>query len=340
MSFVIDTQIENWLRSRGVPYKYVEGIRMSDLVPGWATINQGRPDGASKDDDLVLKYAEAMDRGKAMFPAVVVAKAADGLEVLDGIQRLCAAELNGLSVFNAYLINSDNPATRASIRVCANSVLNGTSPSQDWTISRIVDILYEHHKLAPMDCSLWSGQPLRKIEAEIASREGAVWMEHNGIDVSLKPANQRGFRAAFAQILKPVERERIKRPLVKIVQAIQGLRANNDEAVGLLEECLPKKINKSLDLCEQVETLFAEVMDRPEVKARMMGKRKLHPMENVCRALAGAVTTMREAQEDGHHADKSQAVTIQNLLSEAKALARKIIPREDWGEIAYGPHRN
>jgi hypothetical protein len=339
MSFVLDSQSENWLTARGVPFKYVQNVPFSDLVPNWSTINQGRPDGASRDEELIYKYAEAMS-SKAMFPAPMIARAADGYEILDGIQRLSAAALNDQHYFNAYIIQSDNPSVRASIRVCSNSVLNGTSPSQDWTISRIVDILYEHHKLSPIECHLWSGQPVKKIDAEIKAREGAYWMEHNGIDISMKPANQRGFRAAFSVLAPAVQRERVKKPLVTVIKSIQGMRANNDEAIGLLEECLAVKWDQRKDMATQVAEKFEEVMSRPEIKGRLIGKRKLHPVENICRALAGAVSTLREAVEEKHHADKKQAVTIVNLLVEAKALARKVVPKDEWGELAFGPTRN
>lgn len=337
-NFAQDSQTENWLKQRGVPFTYRTNLRLKELVPNWETVNQGRPDGASKDETLIEKYMFSMREG-AIFPAPIVARAADGLECLDGIQRLSAAALNDQTIFNAYEILSDNPSLRASIRVCANSILNGTSPSIDWTISRIVDILHDQYKMSPMDCAVWSGVSPEKINQEISARLGAAWMESHGINIARKPANQKGFRAVFAEVFSPTMRERLKRELPEIVGQIQDMKANNNEAEELIRTATDFKPRKDMDLGLQLRERWQEVISRPDIKARIGGRRKRHPVEHVKMALAAAVTIMQRAVDDDQHADEEQSIDIVQFTDQIKHLARKIVPKDNWGALAYGPRR-
>ena len=338
--FVIDSKVENWLTQMGVPYKYVQNLRFDQLVPNWEAINQGRPDGVPKDDDIILQYASAQSQPGAAFPAPILGRAADGLEVLDGIQRLSAALLNDHKVFNAYVIESDNPGIRASVRICSNSILNGRPPSQEWTVSRVIDVLYEQHRLSPTDCSMWSGIHLNRINDEIGSRDGALWMKANGIDMTLKPANQKGFQSAFSKRFPMAERERCGKELVKIIKSMQDYRATNKDVDDLFELFTDFKPQKGVPLGSQLNAKFEEVISRPEIKARMMGRRKLSPIEDVQRAVASAVTVMRKAAEGEHTTDKTEAGKIVELVTQVRDLARKIVPKDEWsGPLGYGPQR-
>lgn len=328
-NFTVDTKIENWLKQRGVRYDYREGVRMEELMPNWFLVNQGRHDSAPKDDSLIEKYAGAMDNG-SLFPSPIAAKTAQGLEVLDGCQRLCAAELCGQTMFNAYIVKTDNPVIRASIRVCANSILNGTSPSQDWTISKIVDVLYEQHSLSVVDCAQWSGQPEKKIQIEVDSRDFARWLRVHGVDTAKKPANQKLFLAAGARLAPLLTRAKLTKELPTLVRQLQSVKANNDEAIHMLTECLDVQQAKGVELAQQVGSKIRSVFERPEIQARMSGPRSLHPVDNVVRAMASALTTMRSAAGDNHHADADQGKQIIDMLEQMRRFAKRIVPKHDW----------
>ncbi len=339
MNFGRDSQTENWLNQRGVSFVYREAVRFTDLVPNWEVINQGRPDGIPKEEATIEKYAGSMNNG-SIFPAVILAPAADGLEVLDGIQRLMAAFLNDHAVFNAYIVDSQNPSIRASIRICANSVLNGSTPSLEWTIGRVVDVLYEQHRWSDTDCSLWSGVPLKKIQAEVQSRDGALWMEAHGIDMNIKPANQRGFQAKFASKFSVVEREKLAPVLPDIIRAIQGVKATNNEADLLLDEATDFKPQKGVPLHVQLRDKFDEVFNRPEIKGRMMGRRRLHPIEEIMRSLASTITITKKAASKNHHTDEEQSERLVEFVMELREEVRKIVPKDQWGPLGFGPRRD
>ena len=331
-SFTEDSRLENWLRLRGVKFEYRTGIRYSELVVNWNAVNQGRHDSVPMDDALIEKYAGAMEDG-AIFPAPVTANTSFGLEVLDGCQRLSAGQRRGQTMFNGYVIRSDSPSVRASIRVCANSVLNGTAPNQDWTISKIVDVLHEQHGYAPVDCAQWSGQPTKKIEIEIASREAAKWLRANGVDTNVKPANQKGFLAKFSELAPFMDRSVLARELPDIVKRLQSCKASNNEAIQLLEQCLDVPRNKGTNLQYSVGQKIKAVLEQPEIKARMTTPRSMHPVDNVIRALASAVTSARSAAKGEYHSDKPQSKQLISMIGELKRLSQRIIPKSYWAEV-------
>lgn len=327
-NFVEDNKIRNWLTQRGVQFEYRENINVCELSPGWNLVNLGRHDGQPVDESLIEKYASAMEGG-ALFPAPIIARNIGGFEVLDGCQRLSSANLLGQTIFNAYIIQSANPSVRASVRICANSVLNGTAPSQEWTIGKIVEVLYEMYKFSAFDCAQWSGQPVPKIEEEISSRESRAWMAANGIDVTLKPANQKGFQSAFWQLTTAEIRTAGVKQLKRCIADIQKMKANNSEAEGILAEVLDFKMKKHSQIPTQLNSKISEVFERPAIRARMqLDPRSKHPIDNVNRALAAAATSMRAAKK--MHADDKQAATMIELLQEMKAMARNMVVREKW----------
>lgn len=332
-NFTEDHRTENWLKMRGVKFEYKGQMRFEELVPNWFAVNQGRPDSVPKDDALIEKYASAMDQG-AIFPSPIIAKTAQGYEVLDGCQRLSAADLCGQKLFNGYIVKSESPSIRASIRICANSVLNGTSPSQEWTISKIVDVLYEQYDFSAVDCSQWSGQPEKRIQIEIDSRDAKRWLKIHGIDTSVKPANQKGFLAALCRLAPMADRAKLVAEIPDLVRQLQGIKANNDEAVNFLEQCLDVDRRPKADLTIQVKSRIDEVMKRPEIQARMSGPRTLHPVDNALRSMAATVTTMRSAARGEYHADPKQSEQLLELLDESRRLAKRIVPRELWPKLA------
>lgn len=335
-SFMESTQIETWLKQRGVKFDYREQLRFDQLQPGWDAVNHGRSDSAPKDEALIEKYAGAMDQG-SIFPAAILAETASGLEVLDGCQRLSAASLCGQTMFAGYVIKTKEQSVRASVRICANSVLNGTSPSQDWTIAKIVDVLHEQHDFSAVDCAQWSGQPVRKIEIEIASREAGNWLKCNGVDISVKPCNQKGFLAAFSKYAPAGDDRYAMAPVLPtLVKQLQSIKANNAEAESLLEQCLTVQRSKGVNnLLNQVRSRIDEVMQRPEIKSRMSaGRASYHPIDNVLRSVQASVTTMRKAARGEYHADFDQSQQLTEMLSEAQKLARRLIPKDIAARLA------
>lgn len=325
-TFAVDSKTENWLNRMGVRWTYHEGLRFDDLVDDWCVVNHGRPDGVPKDDALIEKYA-ASQIGGAVFPAPILAKKSTKFEVLDGCQRLSASFLNDHTLFSGYEVHTTSPSIRASIRICANAVVNGTSPSADWTVTRVVDVLHEVHRMSVVDCEMWSGVPAARIQCEIDSRDARRWMESHNIDVTKKPANQKGFQAAIAAIPKKL-RDEAPGQIRAIVESCQAIKANNSEAVNLINECTDIKPKHGVHPRTQLTSKTQEVFSRPEIKSRMQVKASQHPVDNAIRAMTGALTALRNAQS--YHADFAQANSMIELLAECRQFCKKIVPRGQW----------
>lgn len=331
-TFAVDSRFENWASRMGIPFKYRQGIRFTELAKDWNVINHGRPDGQPKDEALIVKYADAQQNG-AVFPAPVLAGKTDGLEVLDGCQRLCAADLNGQSIFNGYIVETSDPAVREAVRICANHIVNGTAPAAEWTVGKVVDVLFEQFRWNVKDCHDWSGFPEKRIQEEVDSRDARRWMESHGIDITKKPANQKTFQAAIAAIPKKL-REEAHSQIRTIVENCQAAKANNSEAVMLVTECTDVKVKHGVHPRTQLNSKIAEVFSRPDIKARMQVKTSQHPVDNAIRAMTGAVTALRNAQQ--YHADHDQGESMVELMREIRSFCKKIVPVKQWQQETVG----
>lgn len=332
-NFGEDSKTTKWLERMGVKHEYRSGLRLTELGDTWNGVNQGRPDSEPRNELLVVKYKDAQANSGAVFPAPIIAMNADGFEVLDGLQRLIAYYENGQTLFNAYVVKTDNAAIRAGIRIGANSVLNGTSPSQDWTIAKAVDVLVEQFRWKLADVANWIGQPEKKIEVEIASRDMGRWLEINGVDTKIKPANQKGFLAHLAKKVPFKDRIQLSQEIPLVVWKLQEAKSNNDEATHFVDEIFDLGNTKGSSMGRLVRANLARVMERPEIKTRLSSKKTMHPVDNCIRSLATAITVFRSTAQAGQHSDDTQSARINEMLAEIEKLSRKVIPKPQWREL-------
>ncbi len=97
---------EKWLQSHGMDFTLRE-VHIDQIDREASHRNQARV-GAPVNDDTVLLYATAMEKGDE-FPAGVMYQRRDGKYiVVDGNHRIAAADLRGLKSYPAYVI--DNPS--------------------------------------------------------------------------------------------------------------------------------------------------------------------------------------------------------------------------------------
>jgi hypothetical protein len=137
--FTTDNRTENFLTQIGVKFKYKNGIRLpDDLADCWNTENIGRP--VPVRDDAVLEYNALMDAGSAA-PAPIFLPTSEGLKVLDGVQRLSAADLRDETRVSGYVVETDSADIIATIRVLANARLQGRAEPAEWTRRRAVEVL-------------------------------------------------------------------------------------------------------------------------------------------------------------------------------------------------------
>lgn len=160
--FTTDNRTENFLTSLGVKYKYTNGLLLpKDFVAGWDEDNIGRP--VAVREDAVIEYATLMEAG-SVAPATIVYRTDAGLRVLDGVQRLSAAALNGTTRISAYVVTTDSADLLAAIRVLANARMQGRAEPAEWTRRRAVEVLVVERKLSCAEVARMGGWKLPDIQ--------------------------------------------------------------------------------------------------------------------------------------------------------------------------------
>ena len=163
--FVKDSRVEAFLTREGVKWKYTNAVKFSDLSANWQAVNAGRS--TPLVDEAIYEYAEKTKQGSE-GPAPILHQRPDGKDVLDGLQRLGAALLLGVSEFSAYVIETDSDTAAKKIRVFANQVLQGGhSETSAWTRARVVAELVVEGTMSAREIARMGGWNLADVEKEI-----------------------------------------------------------------------------------------------------------------------------------------------------------------------------
>jgi hypothetical protein len=136
--FTTDNRTETFLTQMGVPYQYTNNVSFGSLRRGWESRNIARP--TPQRQNAILEYALLMEQGSPS-PAVILHKTEQGLDVLDGVQRLSAAQVSAATVISAYVVRCDSDNLVTAIRLLANVRLQGHQESPEWTKRQAVDHL-------------------------------------------------------------------------------------------------------------------------------------------------------------------------------------------------------
>ena len=166
--FTIDSRTENYLNQMGVKWKYTNAIRFHDLITGWDTKNLARP--VVVREDAVEEYA-ALTMSGSIAPAPILAVTQSGLDVVDGIQRLTAAQLCNETSISAYVVECDSKELLATLHVMSNARLQGRAEPMEWTRRRAVEVLVCCHSMSCEEVAKIGGWRVQDIESIAKSIE-------------------------------------------------------------------------------------------------------------------------------------------------------------------------
>lgn len=136
--FAQDTREELFLKQMGAKFSYSNKLRKEDLAPKWDVINLGRSQATA--EKVIDEYHRRMQAGSPA-PAPILRHTSKGLDVLDGVQRLCAEFRMGSTHFSGYVVKTDSDLLAHMIRVMANSLLQGHPEPADWNRMQAVQLL-------------------------------------------------------------------------------------------------------------------------------------------------------------------------------------------------------
>jgi hypothetical protein len=235
-----------------------------DFAKGWNTENIGRP--VAVREDAVLEYATLMEAGSAA-PAPILCKTEDGLRVLDGVQRLSAAELQQTTRISAYVVSTDNEDSLASIRVLANARMQGRAEPAEWTRRRAVEVLVVSRGMSPAEVAKmggWKASDIKRIA--------------DAIELQQKISNAGGpeFPDTMLAELRPhlqtqTAIDQASLPVIGFLQTLKQSRMSVTDAAPYIAgffASLPKSANPHKVYSERLEDMHAD----PEIKSRITGR--------------------------------------------------------------------
>lgn len=295
--FTTDSRTENFLTSLGVKFEYVNGIMLpGDFSADWRKENIGRP--VAVREEAVIEYASLMEQGSAA-PAPILHRPVASLLVLDGVQRLCAAELNGTTRISAYIVGTTSADTLAAIRVLANARMQGRGEPPEWTRRRAIEVLVVERGMSVREVAQMGGWKTTDVQ-RIA----------DAIELQRRIASVGGPELPDAM-------------LAELKPHLQGdiLEVANEPVAGFLDTLKQARISVA-DAAPYIATFFApvsksanrfsawsarlqEIRKDPEIRARITGRQTT--------ALARDVVLLREL--------KSADTTLDSILGHGDRVA-------------------
>lgn len=262
--FTADSRTENFLTSFGVQFKYTNGVLLpEDFIAGWNQENIGRP--VAVREDAVVEYAALMEQGSAA-PAPILHRTEGGLRVLDGVQRLSAAELNGSTRISAYVVQTESGDMLAAIRVLANARMQGRAEPLEWTRRRAVEVLVVERGLTCPEVARmggWKAADVQRIAdaIELQRRIASV----GGPDLpdlmlaELRPYLQGGILEQAAE------------PVAGFLNTLKQSRLSVADAESYITEFF-QPLPKAANPFKTFATRLTQVHEDPEIKSRLTGR--------------------------------------------------------------------
>jgi hypothetical protein len=300
--FTKDSRTENFLTQMGVEFKYTNSVAFADLSKNWSEHNLARPQ--PKRDEAIVEYAALMDSGSPA-PAPVLHRTRSGLcDVLDGVQRLAAAELMGYTKLAAYIVECDSDEVVTAIRVLANARLQGRPEPPEWTRRRAVEVLVVEKGMSPSEVARMGGWRVADVE-KIA--RVLAW----GCKIRSIGGPQELSDAMTEAIAKHTTQETLaKEPglIAEFLCVVKQAQFSASDAEPYLENFF-KPISKASKAHQVYEERLEEFKQDEEVLVRVLGRRGtvMRHDVNLLRILKSAVTVLDElalSDEPLHYADE------------------------------------
>lgn len=295
--FTTDSRTENFLTSLGVKHEYVNGIVLpNDFAPNWDKENIGRP--VVMREEAVLEYASLMEHGSAA-PAPVLCRTTAGFRVLDGMQRLLAAELNKTTRISAYVVQTASDDMLAAIRVLANARLQGRAEPLEWTRRRAVEVLVVDRGLTCAEVANmggWKAADIRRIAdaIELQNRITSIGGPDlpDSLLAELKPHLQGNILVQASE------------PIAGFLNTLKQARVSADDAEPYIADFFAP-LAKSANPFKTFTSRLKHVHDDPEIRSRITGRQST--------ALPRDVVLLREL--------KSADTVLDTILSNGDRVA-------------------
>jgi hypothetical protein len=286
--FTKDNRTENFLTQMGVDYSYTNNLSIDSLVDDWQKINIARP--VPIREEAVEEYASLMESGSAA-PAPIIFEN----EILDGVQRIAAAELFGATKISAYIVKSDSEDVTCAIRVLANARLQGRAEPAEWTRRKAVEVLVVGRGLSIDEVARMGGWK----KADIATIASAIELSTKVQSIGGPILSDKMLKAISGYTTEEVI-EKTPVPIAKFFRLIKTANFSTETAEPYIEQFF-RPMSKPSKAHSIFSERFCEFAADPEVEARVKGRRSVGLSLDIRlrRALKTCITVLDEAVESG-----------------------------------------
>ena len=284
--FKKDKRTEEYLTAKGVSWKYTNKVTFESLVPTWNTVNWGRPKAA--DQEVILEYACRMEAGE-VAPAPVLLQSAKGYEVLDGVQRLSAADHIGATEFSAYLVETDSAKLPHVIRLTINRDVNGHPPPQSWGITQAVMRLCLEQKMSVREVAALCHCPVSRIE-----REKAIQVTSFQIRTIGGPHNlTKEIVHKVSEATQAMDFDKAPKPIAEFLHLLKDAKFTNGDSGPVITEFFGG-LNRKKDLHTILASRLGLLREDSDIKRRLDGRPKTRwsAETKLTAALKGVVTVL------------------------------------------------
>lgn len=287
--FTKDTRTENFLTQMGVDFHYESGVQFNELEPTWRNSNPSRP--VVFRDEAIVEYGSLMESGSAA-PAIITAQAqADLLKVLDGRQRLAAAELTGFTNFSSYIVITNSHSLVTAISVLANARLQGRAEPLEYTRRRSVEELVIKCGWSPEEVAKRGGWRVAEIRAIAESlRWQALVTELGG------PKMPDTMLSAISQSVNETDLKRFPKPVAAFCSMLKDSRLSAEDASPHIDKFFSGKLSH-----QNLEQRLKEIRSEPDMQVRLSG-RKAGPIPldvRLAKVLKSAITILDDVSSSG-----------------------------------------
>lgn len=290
--FTKDTRTETFLTQMGAEYYYLKRALFTELCPKWRETNLSRP--VPIRDDAVIQYASLMGNNSPA-PAPILHKGEAGYAILDGVQRVAAAELGAYSEISGYVVTSDSPDLLLAISMLANVRLQGHAEPPEWTKRRAVEVLVIERKMSIDEVARMGAWRKSEIQvlAEVLGWQATV-REIGGPELADTMVSIVG------QQLSKSELRASGAPAAQFLEILKTAKFSANDATPHIEEFF-RPVSKSGKrfqvLSERLEAFKAD----PEVQVRIHGRKgsALPADVNLRRAMQSVITVLDNIQKSG-----------------------------------------
>lgn len=292
--FARDNRVERWLEHMGVTFKWVDDNPYSELEKTWEQQNLGRSE--AKKEEAILEYATRMEAGSAA-PGPIIQSTGRGLTVLDGVQRLCAWQLNGGTRFPAYVVETDSLLTSMKIRVLANHLLAGHPEPTEWSRKRAIQMLVIEGGMSMEEVARLGGWTLKSVQDDKKHMDYNAAIIHVGGPLDLA----KGVVMVIAEHCKMDDFRIAGDVLADFTRDLKEGRFTNGESAPFIKSFfkVPRKDRGAIH--DAFAENLADFREHPEVQARLQGRRnsRMAPDVRLRKQFRSCITVLDELLDNG-----------------------------------------